>query len=69
MIGADLVGRGLLKASIKTSHWMHLGTEKLKERMEAGSNPAQVDPSLQQGLRVARTVTTGAVKVSGFLGD
>ena len=66
--GAEVVGKGLVKASIKGAQLMKKGTEKLKENMVPAANSIAVDPKLKTGLEAASWTADKAVKVSGYLG-
>ena len=67
MKGAEMVGRGMVKGAIKSSEWMYLGAEKLKDKINPESNPREVDPRLKASLGAARWVTSHTVKASGYL--
>ena len=67
MKGAEVVGRGMVKGAIKSSEWMYLGAEKLKDKINPESNPREVDPRLKASLGAARWMTSHTVKASGYL--
>ncbi len=48
--GAEAMGRGMVKGAIKSSEWMYIGAEKLKDRIVPESTARQVDPRLKTGL-------------------
>jgi len=64
--GAELVGRGMVKGAVKTSEYMFQGADYAKQYITPES-PRPVDPSLKQGLEAARWVSSGAVRVSGWM--
>ena len=39
------------------------------DHIQPEAQPSQVNPNLAQGLRVAKNVTSGAVQVTGYLGE
>jgi len=65
--GAEYVGRGMVKGAIKSSEWMYLGAEKVKDRINPELEDRQVDPRLKQSLSAARWVSSHTVKASGYL--
>ena len=67
MKSAEVVGRGMVKGAIKSSEWMYLGAEKLKDKINPESNPREVDPRLKASLGAARWMTSHTVKASGYL--
>jgi len=65
--GAEYVGRGMVKGAVKSSEWMYIGAEKLKDRINPESEARQVDPRLKKGLSAARWVSSHTVSASGYL--
>jgi len=65
--GAEVVGKGLVKASIKGAELMKKGTSMLKENMAPAAEAVAVDPKVKTGLEAASWTAEKAVKVSGFL--
>jgi len=64
--GAEVVSRGMVKGAVKTSEYMFRGADYAKGYITPES-PRPVDPSLRQGLEAARWVSSGAVRVSGWM--
>lgn len=65
--GAEVVGRGMVKGAIKSSEWMYIGAEKLKDKINPENQPKEVDPRLKKSLGAARWISGYTVKASGFL--
>ena len=57
-----MLGKGMVKGAIKSSEWMYLGAEKLKNRINPENEPRQVNPKLKTTLGAARWVTSNTVK-------
>lgn len=65
--GAEVVGRGMVKGAVKTSEYMFHGADYAKQYITPDSQARPVDPNLKQGLEAARWVSSGAVRVSGWM--
>jgi len=65
--GAEVVGRGMVKGAVKTSEYMFHGADYAKQYITPDGVPRPVDPNLRQGLEAARWVSSGAVRVSGWM--
>ena len=57
----------MVKGAVKSSEWMYLGAEKLKDRIHPESCPRQVDPKLKASLGAVRWISSHTVRASGFL--
>lgn len=64
--GAELVGRGMVRGAVKTSEYLHHGSEYAKQHI-VPEGARVVDPKVAAGLETARWVSTGACRVSGWL--
>jgi len=64
--GAEVLGNGMVKGAVKTSELLFTGADYAKQYI-AQEAPRPVDPRLIKGLDVARVVSTGACKVSGWM--
>jgi len=64
--GAEVVGKGMVKGAVKTSELLFKGTDAAKAYIQP-DDPKAVDPRLLKGLEVARVVSSGACRVSGWM--
>lgn len=69
ILAADWMSWGLGKGAEKAGHYIKLGSDKLKAKINPEEKPREVDPRLQTGVRYARQGAHVAVKVSSFLGS
>ena len=65
--GAEIIGKGMVKGAIKSSEWMYLGAEKLKNRINPEAEPRTINPKLKTTLGAARWMTCKTVQASGYL--
>lgn len=66
---SEWISWGLTKGAEKAGHLILAGAEKLRQHIEPQIEASRIDPRVQRGAQCARTVTGGAVKVSGFIVD
>merc|ERR1740131_358485 len=64
--GAEIVGKGMVKASVKTSEIIFKGSDYAKQYITP-EQAASIDPRVKKGLEIAQTVSSGACRVSGYL--
>jgi len=64
--GAEVVGKGMVHGAVKTSEFIFMGADYAKKYITPEA-PRPVDSRLLKGLEVARVVSTGACKVSGWM--
>ena len=57
----------MVKGAIKSSEWMYLGAEKLKNRINPEAEPRTINPKLKTTLGAARWMTCKTVQASGYL--
>merc|ERR1719312_719682 len=57
----------MVKGAVKTSELIFIGADKAKTYIQPENAPRPVDPRLLRGLEVARVVSTGACRVSGWM--
>ncbi|XP_069615060.1 spartin-like isoform X2 [Ranitomeya imitator] len=67
--GASWLSSGLVKGAELTEKNIHKGATKLREHIQPGDKPIEVNPTVVKGLNIAKQATGGAVKVSHFLVD
>ena len=56
LVGAEVVGRGMVKGAVKTSEYLFYGSEYAKQYITPEITAREVDPKLRQGLEAARCV-------------
>ncbi|XP_023341840.1 protein spartin [Eurytemora carolleeae] len=61
-----MIGAGMVKGAVKTSELLFTGADYAKTYIKP-ENPRPVDPRVVKGLEVARMVSSGACKVSGWM--
>lgn len=59
---------GLEKGAEKTGQLLKKGSTALRTQITPEEEERKVDPSTQRGIYYARKATSGAVKVSAFVG-
>merc|ERR1719312_1591445 len=57
----------MVKGAVKTSELIFIGADKAKTYIQPENAPRPVDPRLLRGLEVARYVSSGACRVSGWM--
>ncbi|XP_073439329.1 spartin-like [Dendrobates tinctorius] len=67
--GASWLSLGLVKGAELTEKNIHKGATKLREHIQPGDKPMEINPTVAKGLNIAKQATGGAVKVSHFLVD
>ncbi len=65
---AEWIVWGLEKGAEKTGVLLKKGSDKLKTQITPDQEEKRVDPGTQKGIYYARQATSGAVKVSAFIG-
>lgn len=66
--GATRLSQSFAKGAEATSRAIHKGAAKFRDHITPEETPAEVSPSVNKGLQVAKQATGGAVRVSQFLG-
>ena len=67
-IAAEWIAWGLGKGAEKTGVLLKKGSTALREQIKPNEEKTKVDPKTQKGIYYARQATSGAVKVSYFIG-
>ncbi|XP_066999747.1 protein spartin [Anabrus simplex] len=65
--GAQYISSGLVRGAEKAGQYMNIGTPKLISKITPESTPANINPNVQRGLRIAKDVTGTAVQITGFV--
>ena len=67
-IAAEWIAWGLGKGAEKTGVLLKKGSTALRDQIKPEEEEKKVDPTTQKGIYYARQATSGAVKVSAFIG-
>ena len=67
-IAAEWIAWGLGKGTEKTGVLLKKGSSALRDQIKPEEEEKKVDPATQKGIYYARQATSGAVKVSAFIG-
>ncbi|XP_069001677.1 spartin a isoform X2 [Embiotoca jacksoni] len=65
--GATLLSQSLAKGAEATGKAIHKGAAKIRDHITPEETPSEVSPQVARSLQVAKTATSGAVRVSQFL--